>query len=547
MASGPLAFLAETRRAAITLAPVDFGEATVQTDFDIDAPEPGELPDRTGYVWGVPRGGTKTSTQRSSQKNRRELLEDLWLVYESCIWVSANVDRIAAAVTAGGIALRSNNDITGNASLTPSPEVVALIHLFRFCNTDQNINQVLREFCTDLLIFSDAYLEVQWVSGYPAALYNLDAASMSIDADEHGKVQSYIQELDSQRKATFKPHEVIHVKLGGRGLYGLGPTRKALGAAKTWIWAQAALNERMRQGDPERLHVDLPEDMAQASMKRWFRRFMMTNRGTKSVGTPIITKGGGKVTALGQQSVENLIKTKTLMRDEMVSEYGTPPNKVSIIESGNLGGGTGESQDKTWKYDITMPLQDLLAEAIQYAIVQQGYGITDQHIEFPQVDMRDSKTIEDIRDQKLRNGSFTLNQYLQDCGEKPIGPAGDVRVIIDRGNIVMWPDIPAYTMAEILKDAPNVKVERDKDGVLQIEQIEPIAPTTSIVPFDAPGAEEPAAPVANPDLPAKREPDGTESAADREHRQLTESFDRAFRHRRKRALRELPQVAAADE
>lgn len=550
MARGPLAFLAETRTGAIDLHPARISEAAIQTDFDIDAPEPGELPDRTGYEWGIPRGGTNNDKNHSWAKNRRELNEDLWLVYESCIWVSTNVDRIAASVTAGGVAVRTNNDVTANAGLTPPPEVIALIHLFQFCNSDQNITQLLRQFVTDLLIFSDAYLEVQWLGGYPAALYNLDPASMSIDADEHGKVTGYRQELDTTRVATFKPHEVIHVKLGGRGLYGLGPTRKCLGAAKTWIWAQATLNERMKQGDPERLHVNHSEDMSIVSMKRWFRRFMMTNRGPRSVGTPIITKGApGGVQVLGANAVDRLLKTKDKMRDEMVSEYGTPPGKVSIIEGGTQLNGAGlEGQDKTWKYDITMPIQDLLVEALQYSIVQQGFGIRGFHIEFPQVDMRDSETIEKIRDQKLRNGSWTLNQYLQDCGDKPIGDAGDVRVIIDRGMMVMWPDIPAFTISEVLKNAPNLKVERDEDGILQIEQIEPIAPATVVVPLDTPAASQPPlAPPEDPQLQSKEEPDGTESAADAEQRRLTESFRRAFTHRRKRALKELPQVEQADE
>ena len=57
--------------------------------------------------------------------------------------------------------------------------------------------------------------------------------------------------------------------------------------------------------------------------------------------------------------------------------------------------------------------------------------------------------IEQIRDLRLRNGSWTLDRYRTEIGEPPVGDGGDVPVLVERQAIIAWEDIKKYSDAEI--------------------------------------------------------------------------------------------------
>ena len=293
--------------------------------------------------------------------------------------------------------------------------------------------------------------------------------------------------------------------------------------AKVWLWTMATLNETMRQGNPPRLHVDLPEETQGPSLKRWFDRFMRSNRGVKNIGTPILTRGGGQVHELAQNQILDLLKTAEACRDQIISAHGCPPGKVMVATPGKLDGNQGEGEDKTWRVDNIIPLQSIILEKLNYAIVQRGFGISAWHLEFREIDMRDSTIVENIRQSKIRVGAFSLNDYLADTGKPGIGPEGDRRVIIDRGKIVPWESIDAFAISEVLANAPSLIVTQGSDGILHVAQ----------QPIPAPPAEP----------PPNSGPPPNESAPALAHAAVTEAYNRSFKHRRTRALKELPAVA----
>jgi hypothetical protein len=68
-------------------------------------------------------------------------------------------------------------------------------------------------------------------------------------------------------------------------------------------------------------------------------------------------------------------------------------------------------------------------------LAKLGFGIEGWRLKFRDIDMRDSKTVEEIRDMRLRNGSWTLDRYRADIGEPPVD-GGDQAVLVDRQNLV---------------------------------------------------------------------------------------------------------------
>ena len=187
----------------------------------VAAPPQAEPPDieREGYEWGIPaHGQTRQQTQE-----RRSMMEDLADLADQCVPISACRVAISKAVTAAGLEIVANDNIPEDQIPdTLPPEVLRLTNLLRFVNAREDMVQLARGIAEDLLTFGDSYVEVGCVLGEPAALWSLPAPTMSVKSDEHGNVEGYKQELDSNRIKEFKPEQVIHFTLDSlRG----GPVR----------------------------------------------------------------------------------------------------------------------------------------------------------------------------------------------------------------------------------------------------------------------------------------------------------------------------------
>ena len=99
-------------------------------------------------------------------------------------------------------------------------------------------------------------------------------------------------------------------------------------------------------------------------------------------------------------------------RDNIVSTFGVPPNKVGIIETANLGGGTGESQDKNWKQTfegaskfITTPINQHLKRA----------GFNERYSLKP-IDVQDKLLNAQVNEVYLRNGVLDVNEVRNELG-----------------------------------------------------------------------------------------------------------------------------------
>jgi HK97 family phage portal protein len=434
---------------------------------------------RRGYEYGIPRGGTTEYNQGGGDlgSDRRELLEQLYQVYTTCTWASACVDAIARTVTAGGLYIDwAQDDQEGDRKApTRPPEVQRLQQLIDYCNPYEDMQQLLRGMVTDLEVAADAYLEVVWFLGEPIALYSLDAASMRIISDPHGVVTQYVQITDDGQRAVFEPDEIIHISMDTprSGLHGTSPTEKALLPITTWLYASGLLKETLRKGDPPTLHVDFPESMTEGAIKRWLQQFRVRFLGPKNKGEPVVTVGGGKVVELQPSKIPDLHASKDQARDEILSEYGVPPALVGVIESGNLGGGTGDSQRKTFLTNTCGPIGALILEKLNFHLTKRGFGIDGWALKLREVDMRDSLTIEQIRDLRIRNGLWLLNRGRADIGEPPVD-GGDDAVLIDRQNLVLWKDIAIMSKAMLAKTAaPGLSAGAQIDGIDMKPEPEP--------------------------------------------------------------------------
>jgi HK97 family phage portal protein len=509
---------------------------------------------RQGFEFGIPYAGASVSQQVANSQERVQILTQLHQAYLTCPWVSAPVDLIARTITAGGLQIVTDDEIADGEEPFEPDELARLRRLLRFTNPHEDLVQLLRNVCTDLLLFGDAFIEVVYLLGEPVALYMLDATTMTVICDVHGEVSGYQQNTDTGRQADFDLNEVIHISLDAPrgGIYGVSPAQKAMLPVTAWLFTEATIKECFRRGDPESLHVDLA-GYTDTEAQQWREKYMVYNLGPKAVGVPIVTRNGSHVQSLNPRKVVDYLDASRQLRDEIISTFGVPPAKLGIIETGNLGGGTGEAQDKTFRINTVIPLQSLVLEKLNYHLLQVGFKVTGWHLEFNEVDYRDSEVVEKIRDMRVRNGLYTLNRGRDEINEPPVD-GGDEAVIIERENITRWRDVEAASQANIASKLKGSALEPGppKPGEpVTVQKPDPASAPDRVAPFAGPqpdGADKqppPAAPFPDKDRPGGPD-DATQGRPPREarhrrdQRRLNESWQHAYRARRRAALEQLP-------
>lgn len=532
------------RPSGTAVAPVSEAKAVSRTSAAALTPATTAQVRRTGYEYGIPLSHVGTSAQVAATSERQQILDELYQAYMTCNWVSAPIDLIARTVTGGGLQIVANDELPADETPPEPPVIDRLRRLLKFTNPREDLVQLLRCACIDLLLFGDAYLEIVALLGEPVALYTLDATGMTVISDQHGEVSGYRQDVDGVRSATFTPDQVIHISLDAPrgGLYGVSPTQKALLPITAWLYTEATIKECFRRGDPPRIHVDLAH-FQDNDVQRWREQYTVNNLGPRAVGTPVITTGGGQVGVLDGRKVTDYLDTARQLRDEIISAFGCTPSKLGIIETGNIGAGTGESQDRTFHINTVIPIANLILEKLNYHIVQQGFAITDFHLEFPQVDYRDSEVVEKIREQRLKFGAFTVNDWRNEIGKPPI-EGGDTAIIDTRTGITAWTDMEAMSKASIANKVAPLSAAGVNGYVPEVPDadLNRLGPSPSPVARFRDKPDQPVRKTVGPTLDAPDFPEPRESAYAADARNLAHAWDKAYRARRKAALKELPDI-----
>lgn len=522
---------------------------TIEEAAPTAAPGPADVK-RVGYEYGIPDSGMREYSQslgEATNTDRRSFLTQLYDSYLACPWSWAAVNAIARTITAGGLVTDwDGNDGEGDQEPPEKPaNVLALERLFKYTNPREDIRQLMRSVIADLLVFGDAFIEVVWLANVPVALFSLDCPSMNIIADAHGDITGFVQLTEFNQRAEFETRDVIHISLDSprSGLFGVSPTQAALLPITAWLFAAATLKEVFRKGNPPIVHVDMPQGMQQPEINRWTSQHMQRFVGPRNIGFPLVTKGGANVTELQHARVDEYLHVLDQKRDEILANYGTPPALAGVHETGSIGGNVDEAQRKIFRTNTCDPIAGLVTEKLNFHLAHQGFGITDWHIKFKDIDMRDSEVVERIRDMRLRNGSWTLDKYRAEIGEPPVD-GGANPVLVDRQNLVLWRDIETYSTAEIAAKTRGSALEPDEHAAgspvtLSKPAPKPVPPALAAhAGLPAPTGEEPPPerPAGSPPPPGP--PAGRPPREARRHaaRPVRESYQQRVR----RALAELP-------
>lgn len=103
-------------------------------------------------------------------------------------------------------------------------------------------------------------------------------------------------------------------------------------------------------------------------------------------------------------------------RDCIITMFGVPPSKVDIIETANLGTGSGESQDKTFGKVVNGNCT-VIEDAFNKNLGRSGFQ---ELFEIIREDHENKLNRAEIEDKQLRNGTTFINEVRSGYGLPPV-------------------------------------------------------------------------------------------------------------------------------
>ncbi|MBP7732758.1 MAG: phage portal protein [Caldisericia bacterium] len=313
-------------------------------------------------------------------------------------------------------------------------DVKKLESFFSKCNPDFSFDEVLHQVMVDLECLGNAYLEVtREPSGSLTGLYHVPAHTVRV-ASDGGFVQlrgakkmkfSRFGETGAVDEEGMPLSEMIHLAKYNPAstYYGLPDSVPAIGSTMGDLMARDFnINFFDNNASPQYCLIIsggmlTPKD--KEDLQEYFSNLKGNPHKTMILQLPKDVTGDLKPisTSPKEASFAEFRKTN---RDLMVVAHGVPPHLLGIIESGNLGGGTGETQLANFKSLVISPRQRFLSERITRLIIKKGFGIDNVRFEFNEMDAEDEMRNAQIQKLFIDAGVMTAQEVRRSIGLMPL-------------------------------------------------------------------------------------------------------------------------------
>jgi HK97 family phage portal protein len=358
--------------------------------------------------------------RRNGLLTDRDRKDILYKAYCSNTWIGACVDVISKRMTSGGWEVEPVEQGKGDEKNRDR-----LKQLLLYVNDDEDFLQFTRSIMTDLLIFGEAYCEiVPGSDGLPAQLHKIDCLTMSYRLDPHGQILGYTQMLDkSTATIDLSPEQVIRWWLPDprSSKKALSPIEGVKDAVYLYNAMLAWSVKFFKQGAKPSFSVEMGLDSNIDDAQRFIKFFKENYTGSNNAHVPPVMYNGSKIVEFGHGSIDvDFMQGLTMMRTEILAAYGVPPALVGVIESGNIGGGSGEDQEKSFQYNTVDPYKQIYLEKFNFRIPKKAFGITDYLVSVRSADYRNDLDIVKVQDTQIRNGSQTINEARLERGRSPV-------------------------------------------------------------------------------------------------------------------------------
>lgn len=147
-------------------------------------------------------------------------------------------------------------------------------------------------------------------------------------------------------------------------------------------------------------------------------------------------------------------------RDEIMRAHGVHPARIGVIETGQLGSGSGLSQQENYKNNTVEPRQSSLEFTLTSQIIRQGFGVKGWKIKFEDLDIRDREKETNMGLAVLGRGAVSINWLRTNIlGEKDID-GGDRPFIMTPGGPMFIDEMGAAKDNGVGKEEGGVNLQK---------------------------------------------------------------------------------------
>jgi HK97 family phage portal protein len=434
-------------------------------------------PQNLSTAWDDASNGVPGTTLQDGLLSERDKKDTYYKAYIGNPWVRACVQAIAKRFTSGKWEIEPTQQ--GKGDLTNKEKINSLL---LYVNEEEDFKQLLRSIAEDLGIYGESFLEIVCDGqGNPTELYKVDCQTMSVEYDRHGRVVKYSQELDKNNDIVeFEPGQIIRwwlpdPRANKKALSPIECMKDSVFLYQSMItWGE----KFFKQGAQPGFSIEMGPDAQLDDAQRYITFFRENYMGIQNAHVPPVTYGGSKLQVFNKGSVEiDFLKSLSWARDEILAGYNVPLSVTGIQEVAHLGGGSGESSNKLFIYNVVKPIEEIILEKFNYRILQKKLKIYDWIVTVQHADYRDDESISKIHDMQVRNGTMTVNESRQEKGRMPV-VGGNEAVIVASREIV--PVIRLAEMADEQRQTAAIDLQT-KEAQVQSIKITTAATASSVL------------------------------------------------------------------
>ena len=218
----------------------------------------------------------------------------------------------------------------------------------------------------------------------------------------------------------YEPEELIHIHEPDIQLksskWGMCKIDK-IGLAIAIMFLGMRYNKQIMENDgiDPKAVLSFDKDMDNQSFLNELARLEALKQEKKKGGTLAI-KGGVFTSPSVNSRDMDWGRLLELARDMIITGYGAQPAMVGVIETANLGTGSGESQKKNFK-DTLQGRAAFIEGAFNKSLGHNGF---DELFQFSDLDIEDKLNRAQIEDIRLKNGSLSINEVRSTYGDEPV-------------------------------------------------------------------------------------------------------------------------------
>lgn len=263
-----------------------------------------------------------------------------------------------------------------------------------------------------------------------------------------------------QQDIRYEPEELIHIHEPNIRLksskWGMCKIDK-IGLAISILFEGMKYNRKVLKNDgldPKAI-ISFDKDMDNESFNAEVTRLNTVKeemkRNNKKGGTLAIKGGQFSTAGVSNRDMDwNLLLDKC--RDMIITAFGAQPAMVGVIETANLGTGSGESQKKNFKNTL-QGRTAFIEGAFNKVLGRNGF---EEVFKFTDLDIEDKLNRAQIENIRLTNGSVSINEVRKGYGEPPVAWGN---VPMNYQNYAVAPNIMNPTSIQPLGANNNSDVE----------------------------------------------------------------------------------------